>query len=62
MYKAYYAKKQYYTNAGMGYQGEALGGLRGKQWCNRMKADRMSDLTKDIAKYVGGKVGNKNRR
>lgn len=56
VYKAPYAKKQFYTNAGMGYEGEAYGGPRGKQWCERMKADRMSDLTKDIAEYVGGKV------
>lgn len=55
-YKAPYAAKQFYSNAGMGREGQSYGGLRGKQWCERMKADRMSDLTRDIAKYVGGKT------
>lgn len=55
-YEADYAKKQFYTNAGMGRDGEAYGGLRGKNWCERMKADRMGDLTRDIAKYVGGRT------
>ena len=30
-YKADYAKKQFYTNAGMGRDGQSYGGLRGKQ-------------------------------
>ena len=54
-YKAPYAAKQFYSNAGMGRDGTSYGGLRGKQWCERMKTDRMSDLTKEIANYVGGK-------
>lgn len=38
-YAAPYAKTVYYTNSGRGRNGTQNGGLRGKLWFERMKAD-----------------------
>ena len=46
IYNALYADKNYYHNAGRGKQGTALGGLRGKFWFERMKADNLQDIIK----------------
>lgn len=47
-YTAPYARPQYYTNAGHGKQGVnasgGTGGLRGKFWFERMKADHMNEI------------------
>ncbi len=52
-----YAAKQYYGNAGRGKDGTSTGGLRGKDWAYRMWKDRGSQITKEIADMIGGKVG-----
>ena len=46
IYNAPYADKNYYHNAGRGKQGTATGGLRGKFWFERMKADHLQDIIK----------------
>lgn len=56
IYKAPYAKKQYYTNKGLGKQGNSAGGLRGKFWDKRMWNDRGNDIVKSIAQFVGGRA------
>ena len=43
-----YAKKQWYENKGKG--------LRGKEWCLRMWANRGKEIKNSIAKLTGGKV------
>ncbi|MGN9161220.1 minor capsid protein [Clostridium sulfidigenes] len=54
-YNAPYAAKQYYTNKGMGKQGNSQGGLRGKMWDRRMWIDKGDNIVKTIAQFVGGK-------
>lgn len=55
IYNALYADKNYYHNAGRGKQGTASGGLRGKLWFERMKADNLSDIIKTAQDSVGKK-------
>lgn len=55
IYNAPYARKQYYTNKGMGKQGTSLGGLRGKLWDKRMWVSRGDKIVKSIAQFVGGR-------
>lgn len=55
VYNAVYADENYYRNAGRGKQGTATGGLRGKKWFERMKADHCQDIIKTAKKRVGGK-------
>lgn len=55
IYKAPYAKKAYYTNKGLGKQGENSGGKRGKYWDKRMFNDRGNEIIKSIARFVGGR-------
>lgn len=55
IYKAPYAKKQYYTNKGLGKQGNSAGGLRGKMWDRRAWSDHGNDVIKSIAQFVGGR-------
>ncbi len=47
-YHSPYAKKQFYENKGKG--------LRGKEWTNRMFADRGKEIIKSVAAFVGGKT------
>ena len=54
-YYAPYARKQYFTNAGLGIEGNSLGGLRGKQWDKRMWSNHGNGIVKTIADFVGGK-------
>lgn len=54
-YTAIYADKNYYHNAGRGKQGTASGGLRGKEWFERMKADNLKDIVNAAKNSVGGK-------
>lgn len=55
IYDSEYAKKQYYTNRGMGIQGASLGGLRGKFWDRRAWSDHGDDIIKSVAQFVGGR-------
>lgn len=55
IYKAPYAKKQYYTNKGLGKQGESIGGIRGKYWDKRMWNDKSNEIVKSVAQFVGGR-------
>ncbi|MGN1203160.1 MAG: minor capsid protein [Eubacterium sp.] len=55
IWNAVYANRNYYTNAGRGKQGTASGGLRGKFWFERMKADHLPDILKTAKEAAGGK-------
>lgn len=55
VYNAVYADRQYYRNAGNGKQGTASGGLRGKYWFERMKAEHLQDILKTARENSGGK-------
>lgn len=55
IYKAPYAAKNYYSNGGNGTQGTSRGGLRGKQWVNRMWSNRHSEIVQSVAAFVGGR-------
>jgi hypothetical protein len=55
IYKAPYAKLQYYTNRGKGKQGASLGGLRGKQWDKRCWMSKGDEIVKRVARFCGGK-------
>lgn len=52
-----YAAKQYYENAGRGKQGTSNGGNRGKDWINRMWADRGPEIVQAVAAMIGGRAG-----
>ena len=43
----------YYFNRGMGKQGMASGGLRGKLWFERMKADHLKEILDGARKKAG---------
>ena len=51
-YIAPYARQNYYTNAGRGQEGTQNGGMRGKYWFERMKADHKDE----IREKSGGKL------
>lgn len=53
-YNTPYAKKQYYTNKGLGKRNRA--GLRGKFWDKKMWNDKGESIVKDLANFVGGRV------
>lgn len=55
VYKAVYAHTNYYLNAGKGKQGTQKGGIRGKFWFERMKADHLDDILKTVKEKCGGK-------
>lgn len=55
IYNAVYANCNYYTNPGKGKQGTASGGLRGRFWFERMKADHLPDIIKTAKEAAGGK-------
>ncbi len=54
-YIATYARAVYYTNAGRGKQGNAKGGLRGREWFERMKAVYGKLILTNAAKLCGAK-------
>ncbi len=54
-YYAPYATKQYYENVGMGKQGTAKGGLRGKRWTERAWADHGKEIVVGAIRIDGGK-------
>lgn len=49
IYAKPYARRQWYENKG--------NGLRGKQWCLRMWANRGKEIVRSVAKFVGGESG-----
>ena len=55
VYRCVYAHRQYYNNAGKGKQGtnSKKGGLRGKFWFERMKADHLEDIVKVARSRAG---------
>lgn len=55
IYNAPYARKQYYTNKGLGKQGNSAGGLRGKYWDKRMWQNNSDTIVKRIAEFCGGR-------
>lgn len=55
VYNTPYARRQYYTNSGNGKQGTARGGLRGRYWFERMKANRGQEIIQGAAEIAGGK-------
>lgn len=55
VYKAPYAKPNYYRNSGKGKEGTARGGLRGRHWFDRMKADHGQEIIRKAAEIAGGK-------
>ena len=56
VYNCPYARKNYYNNTGNGKQGTAKGGLRGKLWFERMKADHLDGILNGCAAIAGGKA------
>ena len=52
-YNMSYARMVYYFNRGMGKQGMASGGLRGKLWFERMKADHLKEILDGARKKAG---------
>lgn len=54
VYNAPYAGRQYYANGGKGKQGTSRGGLRGRYWFERMKADHFDEILQGAAKIAGG--------
>lgn len=54
-YDTPYARKNYYENRGRGIQGTAKGGLRGKEWFERMKPDHLDGILKGVKKIAGAK-------
>ena len=52
-YVASYSRSVYYNNAGRGVEGTARGGLRGRNWFERMKA-ACSKLILDGARKISG--------
>lgn len=55
IYSASYAKKQYYTNRGLGKQGTSKGGIRGKYWDKRGWISKGDNIVKTVAGFVGGR-------
>jgi hypothetical protein len=51
-YNTPYAHKQLETNAGRGTQGTSLGGLRGKEWFNRMIAAKLEVLGRELSNFI----------
>ncbi|MDO5125337.1 MAG: minor capsid protein [Ruminococcus sp.] len=52
-YNTPYARKQYYENKGNGEEGRNNGGLRGRLWFERMKADHKKDILKGAKEIAG---------
>lgn len=50
-----YAKANYYGNRGRGIQGTAYGGLRGRNWFERMKAVYRTVIFEGVRKLLGAK-------
>lgn len=57
IYNAPYARKQYYSNKGLGKQGLSTGGVRGKLWDRRGFLNHGDEIVKSVAQFVGGRAG-----
>lgn len=55
IYKAPHARKNYYKNRGRGKQGTQKGGLRGRYFFARAKADHGKEIIAGAKKIAGGK-------
>lgn len=53
VYKCVYARKNYYQNAGKGRDGTSKGGLRGKLWFERMKAEHLNEIIEAAHSKLG---------
>lgn len=51
-YRTPYARTVYYSNTGHGRNGMAYGGLRGKLWFERMKADKKKQILESARRYA----------
>lgn len=49
-----YARKNYYENGGNGTQGLNKGGIRGRLWFRRMKAQHLNDIKRGAARISRG--------
>jgi len=54
-YVALYARSAYYNNAGRGKEGTARGGLRGRNWFERMKAAYLKSILDGARKISGAR-------
>lgn len=54
-YNTPYARKNYYENKGLGKQGTAKGGKRGRLWFERMKPDHVPGILKGVKRIAGAK-------
>lgn len=50
-----YARRQYYENRGTGNGGTAYGGKRGRYFFERMKADKLPIIERELKKAAGAK-------
>ncbi|MEG1433039.1 minor capsid protein [Eubacterium sp.] len=50
-----YARKNFFANRGRGYQGTFYGGLRGRNWANRMWAAEGDEVIAEMATIAGVK-------
>lgn len=49
-----YARKQYYTNRGMGKEGLSRGGKRGSNWTERMWNENKDEILEEIKNTIIG--------
>lgn len=56
IYNAPYARKQYYSNKGLGKQGNSIGGKRGKFWDKRAWIDNGDKIVQTMAELCGGRA------
>ena len=56
IYNAPYSRKQYYSNKGLGKQGNQVGGKRGKFWDKRAWVDNGDKIVQTIAEFCGGRA------
>ena len=54
-YIATYSRSVYYNNAGRGIEGTARGGLRGRNWFERMKAAYLKIILDGARKISGAR-------
>ena len=55
-YATPYARRQYDENPGMGTDGTAFGGRRGKRWFDRSMADNKAEILQAAAREAGAKA------
>lgn len=54
-YNTPYARKNYYSNNGVGNEGTKRGGKRGRLWFERMKPDHVPKILKGVKQIAGSK-------